>query len=203
METVRFFLAIAAQSQWPIFQLDVKVAFLNGDLHVEVYVTQPESYVHTGKEGMVYRLKKALYGLRQAPRAWYSKINCYFSKLGFTRSQNELAVYKHVDQNSNILFLCLYVDDILYMGSSLSLVREFKDNMMKTFEMTNLGLLQYFLGLEVSQQRDSVFVHQKRYAENLMKKFWLFNSKGYSAPLNPNEKLHLDDSSGNADEKKF
>lgn len=112
---VRVFLALAAHLQWPIFHLDIKSAFLNGELHEEVYVEQPEGFLSKGNEGKVYKLKKALYGLKQAPRAWYSKIDDHFIQQGFERSNCEPTLYKK--EGNNLLIVCLYVDDIIYMGS--------------------------------------------------------------------------------------
>ena len=145
--TVRIFLALAAQFKWPVFQFDVKSAFLNGELDEEVFVLQPKGYVISGQENKVYELRKALYGLKQAPRAWYKKIDTFFTENGFERSANEPTLY--FKKQDDFLVVCLYVDDIIYMGSSESLVADFKSCMMKIFEMTNLGLLHYFIGLEV------------------------------------------------------
>jgi len=145
---VRTLLALAAQLSWPVYQFDVKSAFLNGDLEEEVYVAQPEGFVVSEQESKVYRLKKALYGLKQAPRAWYSKINSYLQENGFERSKNEPTLYVKKRGKADFLVMCLYVDDMIYMGSCESLIAEFKSFMMKNIEMTDLGLLHYFLGLE-------------------------------------------------------
>lgn len=123
-ETVRTFLALAAQLKWPVYQFDVKSAFLNGDLEEEVYVLQPEGFAIVGKENQVYRLRKALYGLKQAPRAWYGKIDSYFLQNGFEMSKNEPTLYAK-RQGKDSFFVCLYVDDMIYMGSSFSLVDDF------------------------------------------------------------------------------
>ena len=93
-ETVRIILTLAAQYQWPLYQLDVKSAFLNEELQEEVYVDQPEGFIIEGKENKVYKLRKALYGLKQAPRAWYNKIDHYFLKQGFQRCESEPTLYK-------------------------------------------------------------------------------------------------------------
>lgn len=160
-ETVRVFLALAAQLQLPVYQFDVKSAFLNGTLEEEVYVTQPEGHILDGKKKKVYRLTKALYGLKQAPRAWYSRIDAFFHSNGFTKIENEPILYLNRQSNGELLVVCLYVDDMIYMGSCESLVSKFKSSMMSTFEMTDLGLLQYFLGLEVKQSEEGIFVCQK------------------------------------------
>ena len=119
MEIVRTFLAVAAQRRWPVYQLDVKSAFPNGELQEIVYVEQPEGFIKEGHEQLVYRLRKALYWLRQAPRAWYSKIDEYFIHQGFQKSENEPTLYKKIQGKLEMLLVCLYVDDIIYMGSSL------------------------------------------------------------------------------------
>lgn len=147
-ETVRSFLAFAAHMKLPVFQFDVKSAFLNGELLEEVYVSQPEGFIINGKEEKVYKLKKALYGLKQAPKAWYNKIDTHFCSNGYVRSENEPTLYLK-KEGTDFLMICLYVDDIIYMGSSSALINKFKAGMMKMFEMTDLGKLHYFLGLEV------------------------------------------------------
>lgn len=201
METIRILLALGAHKGWPIYQLDVKSAFLNGDLQEEVYVSQPQGFVVQGEEMKVYKLSKALYGLRQAPRAWYSKVHKCFIDLGFERSSNEPTLYTKHQGHAHILLLCIYVDDIVYMGSSQEMLLDFKGTMMKVFEMSDLGLLRYFLGLEVKQGKDSVFVSQKKYAENFLCKYNMLACKSVPSPMNPNEKLSLGDGSGDADAK--
>ena len=141
-----------------MYQFDVKSAFLNGDLEEEVYVSQPEGFVVNGKEDKVYKLKKGLYGLKQAPWEWYFKIDSYFQENGFERSKNEPTLYVKQEGKNDFLVVCLYVDDMIYMGSSESIVTEFKGCMMKNFEMSDLGLLHYFLGLEVKQGIDGIFL---------------------------------------------
>ncbi|CAL8990800.1 unnamed protein product [Prunus brigantina] len=121
LDTVRTLISLAAQKRWKLFQLDVKLAFLNGVLHEEVYVDQPPGFVVKDKEDRVYRLKKALYGLKQAPRAWYEEINSYFTAAGFQRSPSEATLYVKTAE-SGILIVSLYVDDIIYTGSSEELV---------------------------------------------------------------------------------
>ena len=112
-------------------------------------MSQPEGFVVRDNEDKVYRLKKALYGLKQAPRAWYKRVDSYFLQHGFVRSENEPTLYVKKSDNGDFLVVCIYVDDMIYMGSSQKLVSEFKSCMMSEFEMSDLGNLQYFLGLEV------------------------------------------------------
>ncbi|KAI5327982.1 hypothetical protein L3X38_027378 [Prunus dulcis] len=123
LDTIRTLVALPAQKGWKLFQLDVKSAFLNGVLHEEVYVDQAPSFMIKNKEDRVYRLKKALYGLKQAPRAWYEEINSYFIKASFQRSPSEATLYVKAAESS-IIIVSLYVDDIIYTGSSKALMME-------------------------------------------------------------------------------
>ncbi|CAL8165494.1 unnamed protein product [Prunus armeniaca] len=199
LDTIRILVALAAQKGWKLFQLDVKSAFLNGVLHEEVYVDQPPGFVVKNMEDGVYRLKKALYGLKQAPRAWYEEINSYFEKTGFKRSLSEATLYVK-SAESGILIVSLYVDDIIYTGSSRELLLDFKTEMMKQYEMTDLGLLHHFLGLGVIQTESYIFLHQKKYAKTLLDRFGFKDCKSIATPLAVNEKLSKQDGSELADE---
>ncbi|KAB2620734.1 hypothetical protein D8674_037714 [Pyrus ussuriensis x Pyrus communis] len=138
--------------------LDVKSAFLNGVLKEEVYVDQPQGFVIQGKEDKVYKLSKALYGLKQAPRAWYEEIDSYFTKAGFKRSPNEATLYTKVEK-SGILIVSVYVDDIVYTGSSDTMLDRFKNDMMQHYEMTDLGLLHHFLDIMFGTSLLARFMH--------------------------------------------
>lgn len=157
LDTVRTALAVAAKNDWPVYQLDVKSAFLHGELNERVFVEQPLGFIEAGQEHKVYKLKKALYGLKQAPRAWYCRIDTYFLKEGFIRCPYEHTLYvKQVD--GKILIVCLYVDDLLYTSDDIDLLKQFKLSMKLEFDMTDLGMLHHFLGLEVTQTGDGIFV---------------------------------------------
>jgi hypothetical protein len=147
MEIVRLMISLAAQKRWKIFQMDVKSAFLNGNLEEVVYVEQPAGFVVKGEEEKVCRLKKALYGLKQAPRAWNSRIDGYLSQKGFTRCPYEHALYVKKSLQGRVMFVCLYVDDILFTEDDPTMIQDFKQSMVNEFEMTDLGLMAYFLGL--------------------------------------------------------
>ncbi|KAL4303544.1 hypothetical protein GQ457_10G024470 [Hibiscus cannabinus] len=118
LDTIKLLIAIAGQLGWNVFHLDVKSAFLNGELEEDIYVCQPEGFVVPGKEHQVYKLKRALYGLKQAPRAWYYRIDSYLQKLGFQRCVNEATLYLKKEKNADLLVISLYVDDLLVMGSN-------------------------------------------------------------------------------------
>jgi hypothetical protein len=138
-ETIKLLLALTAQNGWYIFQLDVKSAFLNGVLNEEIYVEQPAGFEKSNSTNKVYLLKKTLYGLKQTPRAWYSRLDTHLLSLGFNKSMNEVTLYvKHADGHK--LIVSVYVDDLLITGDKEQLVEEFKTNMKDTFEMNELGI---------------------------------------------------------------
>jgi len=126
LDTVRALISLAAQKGWLLYQLDVKSAFLNGELKEEVYVEQPQGFVIQGEEEKVYKLRKALYGIKQAPRAWYSHIDNYFNESSFKRSKNEPTLYVKHQGNMNLLIVALYVDDLILTGSSTEMIEELK-----------------------------------------------------------------------------
>ncbi|KAH9745480.1 hypothetical protein KPL70_004087 [Citrus sinensis] len=192
LETIRLIISLAAQNKWKIFQMDVKSAFLNGFLEEEVYIEQPLGYVVKGHEDKVLRLKKALYGLKQAPRAWNSRIDKYFQEKGFTKCPYEHALYVK-EKYGDILIVCLYLDDLIFTGSNPSLFEEFKRVMIKEFEMTDIGLMAYYLGIEVKQKEEGIFISQESYAEEILKKFKMNDCKPISTPVECGVKLSKHD----------
>lgn len=138
-ETIRLLLAVAAQRKWKLFQLDVKSAFLNGELEEEIYIEQPLGFEEEGKEDHVLHLHKALYGLKQAPRAWYSKIDEFFRRENFKRSDNDHALYTK-ETDGKLLVVFIYVDDLIVTGDDENMVEEFKATMKAEFEMSDLAI---------------------------------------------------------------
>ena len=122
LDTIRLVVALVAQKKWTAYQLDVKSAFLHGELNEEVFVEQPCGYVKKGCEQMVYKLKKALYGLKQAPRAWYSRIESYFLREGFHKCPYEHSLFVKNGDRGKLLIACLYVDDLLFTGNEIGRV---------------------------------------------------------------------------------
>ena len=129
--------------------MDVKNAFLNGIIKEEVYIEQPEGFEIFSSESHVCRLKRALYGLKQAPHAWYTRIDSYFTGLGFTKSEADENLYQIVVEGK-LLIIVLYVDDLILTGDE-HLIHSCKTDLAKEFEMNDLGLIHYFLGLEIWQ----------------------------------------------------
>jgi hypothetical protein len=167
MESVRVLLALAAQEGWPVHHMDVKSAFLNGDLKEEVYVRQPRGFAIAGEEDKVYRLHKALYGLRQAPRAWNEKLDATLKEMGFQQSSHEATMYRRSSGRA-ILLVGVYVDDLIITGTDEKEVAAFKAQMMKAIEMSDLGLLSFYIGVEVRQSASGVNLRQTHYAERIM-----------------------------------
>ena len=122
-----------------------------------------------GHENQVYRLKKTLYGLKQAPRAWYNLIYAYFAKDGFLKCPYEHTLYTKNGDDGKMLVVCLYVDDLIYTGNDRAMFDGFKKSMMDEFDMTDLGLMHYFLGIEAMQSPTGVFISQKK---NIFWRFW-------------------------------
>ena len=181
LDTIRTLIALAAQKEWNLYQLDVKSAFLNGELEEEIYVEQPQGYIEQGGEDKALKLKK--YGLKQAPQAWNSCIDKYFINAGFRRSKSEPTLYTKTQGKSDILIFSIYVDDLIYTGNNEEIIQEFKKDMMKTFEMSDLGVMHYFLGIEINQEEDGIFICRKEYTENLLKKFKMYGCKTMATPL--------------------
>nr|CAN63433.1 hypothetical protein VITISV_033829 [Vitis vinifera] len=199
LDTIRMLLALAAQRKWKIYKLDVKSAFLNGYLEEEIFVEQPEGFAIKGKEEKVYLLKKALYGLRQAPRAWYSRIDTHLLTLGFHKSLSEFTLYiEKIEED--ILIVSLYVDDLLVTGSNAGFVNKFKAEMEHVFDMTDLSEMSYFLGMEVHQKQNEIFICQQKYAKEILKKFKMEECKPTSTPMNQKEKFCKEDSAKKVDE---
>ncbi|KAL0377326.1 UNVERIFIED_CONTAM: Retrovirus-related Pol polyprotein from transposon RE1 [Sesamum radiatum] len=194
LDTIRALVAIAANKKWKIYQMDVKSAFLNGYIDEEIYVEQPQGFVAKGCEEKVLRLKKALYGLKQAPRAWYSRIDNYFMNQGFRRSLSKPTLYVK-RQGNDTLIVSLYVDDLIYTGNNEKMIHDFKEDMMKTFEMSDLGLMHFFLGIEINQEKEGIFICQKKYTETLLKKFKMESCKIVTTPLVTGEKYKKEDGS--------
>lgn len=183
-DTIHMVLAIAAQKGWTVFQLDVKSAFLHGELSETVFIEQPLGYVQEGEEDKVYRLKKALYGLKQAPRAWYSRIEGYFIKEGFARCSYEPTLFVKTERGK-ILVLSLYVDDLIYTGNDVGMCEKFKESMKLEFDMTDLGKMKYFLGVEVQQSSKGIHLCQRKYAREILDRFGMGSCNSRKNPMVP------------------
>lgn len=191
-DTIIMLLAEAARRQWIVYQLDVKSAFLHGVLKETVFVAQPKGYENIGEEYKVYKLKKALYGLKQAPRAWYSKIEEYFTREGFNKYQLEHTLFIKHGTKGRILIISMYVDDVIFTGNDLEMCEKFKASMQEEFEMTDLERMCYFLGVEIDQSQNEIFLCQKKYAAEVLSKFGMEDCNPVNNPMVPGTKLSKD-----------
>jgi hypothetical protein len=184
--SIRAVISIAAEMGWKIHQMDVKTTFLNGIIEEEVYIEQPEGFEVHGRDSHVCRLRRALYGLKQAPRAWYSRIDNYLQGMGFTKSEADSNLY-YIIVGGEPLILVLYVDDLFLTGSE-RLIAECKRDLASEYEMKDLGLMHYFLGLEVWQRDGQTFLGQGKYAVEILKRFGMLDCRPMSMPMVTNWK---------------
>jgi hypothetical protein len=167
--SIRTIIALAAKMKWKLHKMDIKTTFLIGVIEEEVYIEKPQGFEVEDMNSHVFKLKKALYGLKQAPRAWYGRIDSFMTSLGFTKSKADSNLYFKV-MNDEPVILLLYVDDLFLTGEE-NLIIECKKRLASEFEMKYLGLMHYFLGLEVWQSLERIFLNQGKYAVEILKRF--------------------------------
>jgi hypothetical protein len=183
---------MAATKGWYLHQMDVKNAFLHGDLQEEVYMEQPLGYVDQTCPNLVCRLKKALYGLKQAPKAWSDKIGQYLITSGFQTSNANFSLYvKKADHG--IIIIVIYVDDLIIIGDNDEEIFDLKKLLKQKFEMKDLEKLCYFLSVEVIQSPKGIWLLQKQYALNKLSEYGMIGYKPISIPLEQNVKLSADE----------
>jgi hypothetical protein len=187
--SIRIIISLASVFYWKLHHMDVKIAFLNGEVEQEVYIEQPKGFVIHEKESHVYKLNKALYGLKQALRAWYGRIDSFLQSLGFSKSIADPNLYINIVKNHHVI-LVLYVDD-LFLTEEEHLIAQTKRELSAEFEMKDLGLMHYFLGLEVWQKPSEIFLSQRRYAVDVLPRFGMLDCKSMTTPMISNlKKLH-------------
>jgi hypothetical protein len=195
--SIRMIISLEASMGWRLHKMDVKTTFLNREIEEEVYIEQPDGFMIHEKESHVCGLKKALYGLKQTPRAWYARIDVHMMSSDFNKSVVDSNLY-YKTVNGESLILVLYVDDLFLTGTK-SLIVECKYALASEFEMKNLGMMQFFLGLEVWQRTDEIFLSQGKYTIEILKKFGMLNCKPLATPMVTNLK-NLSVSSSDSDE---
>ncbi|GKC00329.1 retrovirus-related pol polyprotein from transposon TNT 1-94 [Tanacetum coccineum] len=149
IESIRIFVANAANKNMTIFHMDVKTAFLNGELKEEVYVSQPEGFVDQDNPSHVYKLKKALYGLKQAPRAWYNMLLSFLISQHFSKGAVDPTLFTRQAGN-DLLLVQIYVNDIIFASTNTAMCNEFANLMTTKFMMSMMGQMSFFLGLQIS-----------------------------------------------------
>ena len=193
--SIRTLLAIAAFYDLEIHQMDVKTAFLNGDLEEDIYMIQPEGFVVKGKEHLYCKLKKALYGLKQASRAWYEKMDQALIDIGFNRLQADACVYM-IRTKTVLTLISLYVDDLLLLSNCMSHLVHLKQNLSQKFEMKDLGEAEFLLGIQIERDRANriLYLSQETYIKKVIERFGMSDCKPVSTPLEAGMKLSKLDS---------
>ncbi|PNY10358.1 retrotransposon-related protein, partial [Trifolium pratense] len=202
LESIRLLLAVACILKFKLYQMDVKSAFLNGYLNEEVYVEQPKGFVDPSFPNHVYKLKKALYGLKQAPRAWYERLTEFLVNQGYKKGGHDKTLFMK-DVEGKLMIAQIYVDDIVFGGMSRQMVEHFVKQMQSEFEMSLVGELTYFLGLQVRQMEDSIFVSQEKYAKNIVKKFGMEGGSHKRTPAPTHLKLTKDEKGIDVDQSLY
>ncbi|CAH9080818.1 unnamed protein product [Cuscuta epithymum] len=187
MVTVQTFLAVAAAKNWELHQMDVHNAFLHGDLDEEVYMKLPPGF-SPSQRGVVCRLKKSLYGLRQAPRCWFAKLAASLQHYGFTQSYSDYSLFTYQSENK-CLHVLVYVDDLIIAGNDSTVLHKFKHYLSTCFHMKDLGTLKYFLGIEVARHPNGIFLCQRKYALDIITETGLLGAKPAGFPIEQNHTL--------------
>ncbi|GKD34742.1 retrovirus-related pol polyprotein from transposon TNT 1-94 [Tanacetum coccineum] len=191
LEAIRIFLAFAAHMNMVVYQMDVKTAFLNGNLREEVYVSQSDGFVDKDNPNHVYKLKKALYGLKQAPRAWYDMLSSFLISQDFSKGSVDPTLFIRRD-GKELLLVQIYVDDIIFAASTPELCDLFSKIMCSKFKMSMMGKILFFLGLQISQSPRGIFINQSKYALESLKKYGFDSCDPVDTPMVEKSKLDED-----------
>ncbi|GKB17696.1 retrovirus-related pol polyprotein from transposon TNT 1-94 [Tanacetum coccineum] len=202
LESIRILLVYACAHDFKLYQMDVKSAFLNGFINEEVYVAQPHGFIDFEKPNHVFKLKKALYGLKQAPKAWYDRLKAFLIDHKYTMGlvDNTLFTKK---RNSHFIIVQIYADDIIFCSTCQELCDDFSKTMHDEFEMSMMGELNFFIGLQIKQLDDGIFFNQPKYIKEMLKKFGLENSKPIKTPMLSETKLTRDEEGEPFDDTKY
>ena len=188
-ESVRSVIALATKNGLKLHQMDITTAFLNGDLEEQVYMRQPEGFRVDGKEHLVCRLRKSIYGLKQSPRCWNQALDTCLKEMGFIQCPSDPCIY--TSTTNGLFALAVYVDDILLATKSPKRIAQVKADLGKQFQVKDMGELHYFLGVSVQQnsQSGTTWIGQPAYTQAVIKKFGLEHSRTVTTPATPGTKL--------------
>ncbi|KAH9650552.1 protein kinase domain-containing protein [Citrus sinensis] len=189
INSIRILLSLAVNCDWHLHQLDVKNAFLNGDLKEEVFISLPPGFEKSLGSDKVCRLRKSLYGLKQSPRAWFERFGKAVISYGFLQSQGDHTIFYKHSKDGKITILIVYVDDIILTGDDETELAALKKRLAKKFQIKDLGVLKYFLGMEFARSKEGIFVNQRKYVLDLLGETGLLGCKMVETPIDPNLKL--------------
>jgi hypothetical protein len=225
LEAIRILLAFAVFKGFKLYQMDVKSAFLNGVIQEEVYVRRPSDFKSSKYTDRVYKLSKALHGLKQAPRTWYASLKMFLLEHRYVMWSVDKTLFT-LNHDTDFLLIQIYVNDIIFGGSSHTLVSRFQEIMESEFQMSMMGELTFllgiqlkqtkqgtfvsmtgeltfFLGIQVKQTKQGTFVHQAKYTKNLMKKFNMVELKPVSTPMSSTASLGPDEDGETVDQREY
>jgi isopentenyldiphosphate isomerase len=202
LEAIRILLAFTASKRLKLYQLDMKNAFLNGVIGEEVYVRQPSGFENPKYPDRVYKLSKALYGPKQALRAWYARLKIFLLEHGYVMKSVDMTLFT-LNQDTDFLLVQIYVDDIIFSDSSHSLVSRFQKMMESELQMSMMEKLTFFLGIQVKQTKQGTFVHQAKYMKDLMKKFNMTELKPVSTLMSTITSLGPDEDGEVMDQREY
>nr|GEU34163.1 hypothetical protein [Tanacetum cinerariifolium] len=198
IEAIRIFLAFASYMGFIVYQMNVKSAFVYDTIDKEVYVTQPPGFVDPKFPNTVYKVVKALYGLHQAPRAWHATLSTFLEKSGYRRGAIDKTLFIKQDKK-DIMLVQVYVDDIIFGSTKKSWCDEFEELMKNWFQMSSMGELTFFLGLQVKQKEDGIFISQDKYVAEILKKFDFLSVRAASTLIEIQKNLVKDDEAADVD----
>jgi hypothetical protein len=182
--------------------MNEKSAFLNGVIQEEVYVRQTTGFESPKYPDRVYKVSKALYVLKQAPRAWYARLNTFLLEHGYVMESMDKTLFT-LNHGTDFLLVQIYVDDIIFGGSSHTFVSRFQEMMESEFQMSMMGEITFFLDIQVKQTKQGTFVHQAKYTKDLMKKFNMTELKSVSTPMSPTASLGPDKDGEAVDHREY
>ena len=203
LTTLRMMLGLVATQDLELVQMDVKTTFLHGDLDEEIYMQQPEGYAKSGKEHLVCKLCKSLYGLKQEPRQWYHKFDMFMQSQGFKHGTEDPCLYVKRPRDGQLIMLILYVDDMLVAGHSQKDIADLKKKLSSQFDMKDLGDANHILGMCITRdcQKGLLYLSQKEYIHKVLARFNMHKGNSISTPLPAYLKLSKDDCPKSVEEK--
>jgi len=203
MSSIRVILGLVATLDLELEQMDVKTAFLHGDLEEEIYMEQPEGFIEKGKESYVCKLKKSLYGLKQAPRQWYKKFESVMVQQGYKKTTSDHCVFVQKFSDNDFIILLLYVDDMLIVGLNSLRIQNLKGELSKSFAMKDLGPAKQILGIRITRDRKckKLWLSQEKYIEKVLQRFNMAKAKAVSTPLPTSLKLSVKQSPNEQEEE--
>ena len=187
--SVRLLLSMIVMCSWSLFQLDIKNVFLHGNLVEEVYMEQPSFFVGQGESGLLCKLRRSLYGLKQSPRAWFSRFSSMVQEFAMIRSTTDHSVFYHRSSTRQCIYLIVYVDDIVITGSDQDSIQKLKQHIFNHFQTKDLGKLKYFLGIEVPQSNSGVVISQRKYTLDILADTGMLDCKLVDTLMDSNVKL--------------